>query len=417
MFALILLLSLIAGAEDVKVLSLGDIKRYAINHNFALKAEGAGVEEVKAQLGQRRSAFFPRMALVAGPEMENDRLTKRSNTMGYMEGSWNLFRGAADRIQVDAAQLNVKIAESGFRRAQFELELEVEDLFYRHLSQSASVQFYTEAIELNDRHRQLLRRKRESGMASQADMMEFELRDSYLRSELAQIQQMREEARIGLTRLMGPDIGFFEPQGALPHVHLKAPLKVFMGRINTTSDVVKAAALRSATGALDSKMARSAWFPTVDLISRYGNLPQDLELQNPAFQAALMLRWEFFSGFETTAKVAETKARANRLENEFRAKLLSAMSEAEVSYTRLLSLQERVHVEERNQKNASSYYRAVLDEYRRGVKNGVDLKVAEEAFLVAKTRALDFRYRFLSDKIQLERAVGLMIETEVHKDN
>ncbi len=406
-------------AQAPKSLSLADIKTYAVANNFGVKAETAKVDEAKAQTQVSRAPFYPKLSAVTGPEIQSDANKRSTETLGYLEGKWNIFRGAADRLNVEIGQLNQSIAESNLKRAQFELELAVEDLFYRYLALSTKLQHFGEALETNDRHRGYIRKKRQSGMASQADTMEFELRDSFLKSEINVITQDREEARIGLIRLMGPNVTAFEPQGALPHMHLKIPLSKFLSQINSTSELVKASSLKSAVGSIGQKAARSGWLPAVDLETRYGRLQQGIapELEGPAFYGTLLLKWEFFSGFETTGKILEAKARASQFENEFRQRLLTAMSDAEISYGRLKSIEERVHVEERNEANAAIYYKSVLEEYRRGIKNGADLKIAEDTLLQSHLRASDFKYKFLSDKIQLEKAIGLFIETKVHAES
>lgn len=413
LFSLILVQSP-AFAQEAEKLSLDQIKRYAVDHNFGLKAADAGADEAKAVTVQKRAVFFPKLSMVAGPELRSEPNKNTSETLTHLEGKWNLFRGSSDRLDLEISELQSQIALSAKRRAQFELELDVENLFYLHLINTAKLNGYRSASELNDKHRQLIRKRQQSGMASQSDVMEFELRDSYLKSEMSSISQARDEARIGLSRLMGPNIQTFEPVGTLPHMHLKLPVQTFLAKINSTSESVKQASLASAAGAVGRKQSHSEWFPSVDLEARYGKLSQDLATGSPAFQGLILMKWEFFSGFQTSGKIAEARARATRLENEFRQKLLSTMSEAEISYSRLRSIQERVHVEEGNEARAEKYYAAVLDEYRRGVKNGADLKVAEDSLLQSRVRASDFKYRFLEDKLRLERAIGFLIETVPH---
>lgn len=416
---LILILSILAAvsarADSVRKLTLEDIKHFAIANNFRIKAADAEIQENKAITEQRRSALFPKFSLVLGPEIRQQENLNNSVALAYGEGTWNIFRGSQDRIEIELSQINESIAESGRRRAQFELELEIESVFYQHLNISTKIKFYEDALELNEKHRQMMKRKQSSGLASQADLMEFALRESYLSSEVSSLVQQREEARLGLVRLMGPRAGSsFQPFGTVPHVHLKQPLNEFLERVNSTSEGVKSASLVSASGAIAVKASRSGWMPRIDATARYGSLSQDVATLAPALDASLVLRWEFFSGFETRGKIAAAKARADRLEFEFKQKLLSTMTEAEISYLKLGSIQERVHVEAGNEERASAYYRAILDEYRRGLKNGYDLKNAEQYLLEAKVRAADFTYSFVNTKNKLERDVGIFIETQPH---
>jgi outer membrane protein TolC len=403
-----------AWSQNAK-LTLDDVKKFAVVNNFGIKAADAEIQEIRAQTQQRKSLFYPRLSFTAGPEIHQDPTINRPEALFFIEGSWNIFRGSQDRILTELSLLNEQVAESGRRKAQFELELEIEGLFYAYLNASSKIRFYDASLELNERHRRLMRIKQQSGMASQADMMEFELRESYIKSSMASLKQEREEARLGLVRLMGPKIeAGFEPYGALPHVHLKRSLEEFLSRINTNSESVKAASLTAAGGAVSQRAARAGWLPTVDVDARYGRLSQDVANAAPAFEGTLLFRWEMFSGFETTAKISEAKAKRERLDAEFRQKLLTTMTAAEVNYLKLNSIQERVHFEIDNEKKAVKYYEAVAEEYKRGVKNGLDLKNAEVMLLESRIRATDFKFAFIDTKNRLEKEVGLFIETEAH---
>lgn len=410
------LLALIWNVNAEGNLTLDQIKRYAIEHNYGLKGLHSELEEARAQNVQARATFFPKFSVISGPEIAIDGVKNRSEPLAYVEGRWNLFRGSGDRLNLEVSRWNEAISESALRQGEFELGIEVEDLFFAHIATSSKYRNYGQALEINEKHRQMMRKRQASGMASQADIMEFELRDSYLRSEMKAIEQERQEAKIGLVRLMGADSFDFEPFGALPHAHLSQSRQVFLKRISETSEQVRMASFRAVGAELGHKQARSAWFPTIDLETRYGRLPLELSQEAPSFQGTLLLKWEFFSGFETTGKVAEAAARAARRDSEYRQKLLSTMSDAEVSYSRLKSLEDRIHVEEGNEAKAGVYYRAVLDEYRRGLKNGADLRMAEDLLLQAKGRALDLRYRFVTDKLRLQRAIGFVIETKAHEE-
>ncbi len=69
-------------------------------------------------------------------------------------------------------------------------------------------------------------------------------------------------------------------------------------------------------------------------------------------------------------------------------------------------IEARVHLEERNEVRAQKYYTTVINEYRRGVRNSTDVKVAAEALYDASLRRESFKYEFLNEKILLERTLS-----------
>lgn len=416
LFVILFLWSFSLFAQAENRLTIEDIKKFALANNFGVKAINEELEEVKAQTIQKRSVFFPNLSLIAGPEIKTQDNKNDSNTLGYLSGQWSIFRGSQDRVELEISDLNEQIVENNKLKAEFELELEIENLFYQYLYKVTKIKFYQKSVELNQKHKQLIKQKKASGMASQADVMEFELRESLLNSEISSLNQEKEEAKLGLIRLMGPSLQTdFEPFGDLPHLHVKKQSAEFLSQINSTSGSVKSSSLNAAVGSLNLKQSRFAWLPTIDLEMKYGKLPLELAQSYPAFEGAVLLKWNLFSGFATNGKIAESSARANKLEFEFRQRLLTAMTEAEVNYSKLISIQERVHVESGNEIRAEKYYKAVVDEYRRGIKNGADIKAAEELLLLSRTRNAEFRYQFIDNKIRLEKSIGLKVDTIDHE--
>jgi len=397
-------------------LSLEDIKKFALANNFGAKATEAEVQEIKAQTSQKRSETLPQLSLVTGPGLRSQDNKTESNTVGYVEGRWNIYRGSQDRIDFEVSELNEKIAETKNGKVQFELELDVEGLFYKYLYKDIQIMNLQHSLELTQKHKQFIKMRKISGMASEADIMEFELRESFLKSELSSLVQEKEEVKLGLLRLMGPNLDTqFEPFGDIPHTHLEKSLTQFLAQINSTSSNLKVDALAVAKGALELKKARYTWFPRIDLEMKYGKLSQEIAQSYPAVEGSLLLKWEFFSGMKTAGFIAENMAKSSRLNFEFQQKLLHTMTEAEINYTKLSSIQERIHGEDGNELRAQKYYTSVLSDYRRGVKNGADLKVAEELLLMAKNRRAELRFQFIDTKIRLEKALGLFIETTVHR--
>ena len=412
---IILLLGFTMVAKSENNLTLEDIKKFAIANNFGIKASEAEVQEAKAQSTQKQSQLFPKLAVVAGPEFKTQENKSESNTVGYLEGRWNIYRGSQDRIDLEISELNEKIASTKKAKVQFELELDIEALFYQAIFKNIQIKNFERSLEINQKHKQLIRQKKASGMASESDAMEFDLRESFLKSEMSSLGQERKEAKLGLLRLMGPNLDTsFEPFGELPHKHLEKSIDQFLAQINSTSSSLKVDSLKVAGSSLELKKARYTWLPTVDFEMKYGKLDQDLAQTYPAFAGSFLLKWEFFLGFESAGRIAEMVARSSRLNFEFQQKLLTTMTDAEISYEKLNSIQERIHVEDGNEIRAQIYYTSVLSEYRRGVKNGADLKVAEELLLNSRNRTADLRFQFIDHKIRLEKAIGLFIATGSH---
>lgn len=398
-------------------LSLEDLKKYALANNLGLQSLKAEVEAIRASGRVKRSVYFPQISLVGGPEVLSQENRSESDTFGYLGGEWNLFRGSQDRIEVEISDYSLKLAETNRDRLSFEVELDVENLFYLFLFKSKKLEFYEKSLGINQKHKQLIQQKKASGMASMADVMEFDIREANLNSEMSSLKQEREEAKLGLLRLLGPALDRdFEPQGELPHLHVTKSVQDFLGDINATSPAVKMASYASAMSSLYVKQNKFSWLPTIDMEWKYGKLPLALAASYPAFNGVVWLKWNIFSGFATSARITEAEAQSRKTEFEFKQRLLSVMTEAEIEYSKLESIQERVHAEEGNEKRAEKYYQAVLEEYRRGIKNGADLRAAEELWLLARVRQSDLRYQYIDKLLKVQKSLGLKIDVQLQEE-
>jgi outer membrane protein TolC len=132
--------------------------------------------------------------------------------------------------------------------------------------------------------------------------------------------------------------------------------------------------------------------------------------------ASIVARFDLFSGFDTIWQKRETEAKLLRSEAQLKNALLTAITDTEVAYRKIKTIQARVDLEEENATRSDRYYKAVMSEYKRGVKNSADLKVAAEQLYEIHLRQESYKYDFLNERISLERALGGRVETEMVKE-
>ena len=402
-----------------RAVTLEDAQRFAVQHNFGLQALKSDIDANRAEQTIARSFFLPRFGAVGGFENREGGARRDYATLGYLYGSWNLFNGFADQMEIKKSSILVQLAESNFRLAEIQLKTEIMRLFYRYLYQKSISSSYEAARELNAGHLSSARKRRASGLISEADLMDFELRDSSIISELRLIKQQMDETKLGLVRLMGPEMGTsFEPVGILPHMHLIGDVDEYLSQVSTEVESLKQSVYQTESAVFDLRKSRSAWFPSVDAAIRVGALPVDERLDNSTrgMTGMVTARWEFFSGLNTSGQIRRAEAQLNRRELETRQLLLGAMAAVEVGVRKLQSIEERVDLEMQNEERAYKLYKATLSEYNRGVKNSTDLKAVEQILLDARLRRVGFKNEFLEAKSELERTYNIKLRVQEHKD-
>lgn len=407
------------GFGATKEITLEDAQRFAIEHNFGLQASRMEIEANRAEQTIAKSLFLPKFGVVGGLENRDGATKRESATLGYLYGNWNLFNGFADQMEAKKSYILVQVAESNFRRAEIELKSEMKRLFYRYLFQKSIYNFYDQARQLNENHLASARKRRASGLIAESDLMDFELRDSAIGSEMRSIRQQMDEDKIGLLRLMGPDMGnSFEPSGNLPHLHLVGGIDDYLSQVSTSVESLKQSTLQNENAIYDLRKSRSAWLPSVDVAVRVGALPLDDRIDDSARGMAGLVtaKWEFFSGFNTSGQIARAEAQLNRKQFESKQLMLGAMAAVEIAVRKLQSIEERVDLEIQNEERAFRLYKSTLGEYNRGIKNSTDLRAAEQILLDARLRRVGFKNEFLETKSELERIYNIQLKVQEYKD-
>jgi len=414
-FASVCLVSVVGQAQEPtpKYISVEDAKNYAIRNNFGIQALKAEVTAQDAAVAVSRSSLLPTIGIAGGVDVEGSAGQRETAPLSYVYGRMNLFNGFADHNEQRKNVALKEISESRYRQAVTELKLEVEKFFYNYLLKKQFIQFYDEALALNEKHLSAVRRRKASGLVSDSDLMDFELRKSFLNSEITKTRQELAEIKLNLVRTMGPELGLaFEPKGSLPHWHLEGNVDSYLSQVKEYSEAIAQAGLTFETALAQLNAARSGWFPKIDVEARFGALPLDERFNDNAtsYSAGVVASWDLFSGFQTTAQTR--KAEAELLREELMAKqtLLTVMAGVETSIRKLQSITTRVDQERDNEGRAQRLYKSTLAEFGRGVKNGADMKAAEESWLEAKTRRAELISEFITTRIEIERTYGIPVK-------
>jgi len=401
---------------------LEEAKRYAIENNFEVSALRQQAKELEALQGKSRSGFFPTLGIAAGAENTQG----QNAALGFAYANFNVFRGFADTYQSQIAAIDAEMGTIRLRQTEFRTGLAVEEKFNLYLLKKILIDLKQEAIKLNTTHKGMASRRMGSGLAAGSDVMEFELRDSLLRSDLVLLSQELEEVRIELKQLLGEQIGGnIEPVGGLAHQHIKANLMEYLSSLHESNESIRLANRELAKANVESKLWRASWLPKFDLQAKVGYVPigdrppaddGKYTSNGPTAMGQALLTWDIFTGFSSHYERKEGEAKALRAEAMLKKAIQSTVTETEMEFRRLRSIQERVDIEDKNEDRAKKYYDAVMSEYRRGVKNSADVKVAAELLFETRSRRETYKYDFLKERVDLERAIGKPVTVEVHED-
>lgn len=400
-------------------LNLAEAKNFAVMHNREVLALRHAAAEAKARAERALAPFFPAFGVTLGGQAQ---VTPQQNTLeplGYFYLSYNLFNGYHDSYQHKIAVLEAEKAEIELKHKEHLAGLEVEKYFHDFLFSKAATELKKEAITVNTKLKNAASRRKAAGLGSDADSLEFSLRESILQAELVLLEQKTEEARIGLRKTLGEEIGSqIEPIGKLLHQHLDGDLMSELESLKKANPLLRASARELAIADFQAQSWRSRWLPKIDFEARAGYLENEATVntfreKQSSGTFLLVAKLELFSGRDAAWQKVEGAAHKLKAEEELKAKLVNLVSEVERLFRRIKAIEQSVDLEALNELRARTYYETVLREYHAGIKNSSDVKAAADLLAETSLRWLRYKYDFLCERIELEKILGVPVATQI----
>lgn len=381
---------------------LSQLQKQLTENNNELRASHAKMEAQKAQTRSTFGALLPELSATAGYAKEKTLHDNDDGYVGYLNGSWNLFRGGQDWQSRQISQRESTIAELDHEITSRRLHRELGEAYYKALLNSQFISFDTEKLQFLKNQRAMAAKKINAGLTSNVDAIELDLEESTLSAE---IETHKTDLRISLDELKtlvnseAPVTTVFAKE-SFPRLS-KADFSVT--DLSRNPSIMKQSSLEE-NARLRRRQSIAEFLPTVDLNAQYGRIiPQyDDPLQGHESRVSLLMTWTFFSGFESWNKSksanslerSEAFAKSN-LAQQLQTQVQSLGNKA----SELLQLQQLL---EKRQALTQKYYDLTLSEYRRGVKNSSDLANATNSLFDNKTRLIEVQKELAILKLKFD---------------
>ena len=390
--------------------TLSSLIEEALINNLEIKEVQKKYEESLASRKQAFSVYFPTVGFEGGYQSSQIDSAPSSGTFGYARAAINLYRGGKDQAEWDVRIEEEKFQKLKLEKTKVQLEREVSKIFYELLYLQEGIAVKEEAIKANLAQTALAIKKKNSGYTSQADVLEFELREATLKSDInfLMLEEVTKERELRLL-LARTDESIIRVDG---HLHRESFNSDASGLLKLALqeriDLIEAKKNISVSN-LEYQSAFGDYLPKVDLEGKYGKISNSNASNNNSV-VMLKVSIPLFSGLETVygrqgkfSEVAKSELTATRIRQEVNVQLDSAIS-------RLRSIEERLNLEEKNIERSTKYYKITLNEYKRGVKNSPDVAGAADRLFDARLRNLEFRRDFYLTKLAIAEAVGISVQ-------
>jgi len=393
---------------DVKGITLDEAIDLSLKENLQIKTSERELEATEAKFNRTYSYFLPKVGVESRYEYFNSPYQLQRGGTANLYAEWNIYNGLRDWYDRKAKSFENEQARINRDKQIIFTKADVSAKFHKLLAVIESTKVFEEAIKRNDVQKVAAKRRQGAGLATDSDILEFDLYQSELQAELTKLQSELRQAQAEFRESLGKkdqDLQYL-PQGKLIHFHIDDSLEDLKKRLPIENQVLIGARYGVEQAQANKKVASGAYLPQVDIKASYGSRGINDTPVTPETMFIGTAKWEFFSGFDTKNAQAESSANAAKSEAFLRQAELTTMTQLETAYAKLRGIQDRVDQEADNKVKAQKFFDFLAAEYKRGVKNSTDMRLASQVLLQVMLRDIQYRADFYDQKSLLEKAVG-----------
>jgi len=387
--------------------TLESISSIAETHSFELQemknAAGAARLNLYARLGE----FSPEIGAEGNWRYDQEK-EKFKDLSYYGYGRLNVFRGFSDFQRWRAASELNRIHEIRAARAQEQLRLKVRKAYLRVLTLQQITNLIQEHFKITEQQLAMARKKINGGLATEADVYDFNIHQTSLKSEMELLSAELIEAWQALEVLAGQSLDSSKALARPSDLEVVIDEQQLMASALGASDIVLDARIAEASTRADKWATLGELMPRADIDAKFGKLfESDFgESHKNSWAIVGTVSIPIFDGFR---RLNDSRSKDYELDKAItqRARAeLEAKNSTRLLFEKVRSLSKRLGLEEEKLKQSAKYYDITLSEYRRGVKNSPDLASASDRLFDAKKEALEIRQALESAKADLLISTG-----------
>ncbi|XGC79443.1 TolC family protein [Bdellovibrio bacteriovorus] len=406
----IVLVHSISFAQTVAV-SSKTLRSLVESRNERVKAKEYEHQSAKLKEGSLARSYLPTLELYAAQESftKGSEDLKTQPTYGA-EFNLNLYNRGQDKL---SERKNVLTAErKSFEKAVTLSEQlsEAQGIYWEILYLRDYLALVKQSQQVNANNLKSAIRRIQSGVATETDRIEFEMRDIELKQIVAELE-LKQKTQINLLKLF---LGYEEDTQlqfaeTLEHDH------EWQGLVQHSEKdhdfLIKPVELLSEELKIESKSYQRYFLPKIDVFAAYNQYNQREE--DPAAEAerketviGLRLTMNLFDGFKSQQESSSLNAQAQAADMEARYKKRELDLHLHAEMEELNSLHSQVHDAEKNIQHSERYFKLTQSEYARGVKNSPDMLSASEKLFATQVKMIEIIKKFQTSKSHLLAKLG-----------
>ncbi|MBX5481599.1 MAG: TolC family protein [Myxococcaceae bacterium] len=416
--ALALLPAVALGQQSGRTLTLEEALRTAEQNQPQLRRARASVDVSAARVDEARSQYLPQVngragvSVGAGASVSGGVGAPLSTTRGYNVGVsanqliWD-FGQTTSRI--DAARATLAASNESQRATLQDVQLAVRTAYFDALAARALVDVAKEALANQDRHLEQIQAFVEVGTRPEIDLAQVRTDRANARVQLINAENAYETAKAALNQAMGVEGPTDYELADVPPAPVEGEgqeLEDLLAEAIRNRPELAALEYQARAEELNLEVASAGYWPSIGASVSADDSGRDLENRGFSASGGLSLTWNLFNGFETRARVQESRAQLQSIEAE--RDLLRQQVRLELERARLAVRAALASLEASQEAESNARTRLKLAEgrYRAGVGNIIELGDAQVALTQAEAQRVQATYDVSVARAQLLRALG-----------
>ncbi len=409
-------LSLNSYAKEYDLNSLLDL---TTQNNIDGKIARTKVEEVEAEIENAKSEYYPTITGVIGSEARNsatDSSINTTNTVGELRIDYNLYKFGGTTNRVSSLKSLKKEEEKIVNFTETNIKRQLKKEYYEALSFREVIDILKEEINFNKTLKKQVKLKKDQGLVGAADILEIDMRDATLTNELLKLEEEFQHSLDNIRRITYiPHNEEILLKGNIPHDHFHVNEEKLVSEAMNKNLELSRTQIKVESLNFELNSSKTQKLPEINLSGRYGKMRIDEQYSNDDRSEGLIgvyIEIPLFNGGEKNSqvrklrsKLAREKLNRDKRQNHLKIDVIHR-------FERMETIHKQADLAERNVANGKNYFKNVLNEYKRGIKNSIDLVSARDRLADFKKDLIEYRKEYLFAILDLETITNTTILKE-----
>jgi outer membrane protein TolC len=346
----------------------------------------------KASVNKAKSQVWPELSFVTGYSEQNVKTDPKKGGLAYLNAEWSIYDGGRSWAEIKALNFRLELSQLQTERkkrelyfSSFKINLELKAIEEQVLIETKEVALYAQQL-------QAARKRVNSGVTSEADILELEIRQQETEEHILELNQQKVSLEAEQKLLNG---GYQNAEYNLLKVPESAEKTLVLQEIRSQLEVIQAKEMG----------AYSSVLPQLSLAAQYGVIsPQDFSNASKNESSInLLFKMPLFSGGKNLATMKALKSESLSADQRLRLLFQEKTATFNIKKFRLTELVRLIEVHAGLSERTQKFVTLVSSEVRRGIKSSGDWMDATEKYIDVQKKLVFLK----TEKSLLEKELSL----------